>query len=350
MSRSKLPIRSPTPGAEYKSVGAGWENNLRGRTKSRGAPLDLQKPLSAKMRATADRLSVSPPRRRRVIGEQKQVDAPGQWAGSLRAKSSADKAKASPELNREISARAHSITERLSHSPQRFSVADDSHAANLKSYKSTLRSDAVGSGTRLATGKSEIPGLDELPGPREGIYGNKRHAKAKVVADLTSLEYESRALSPSSTARARAAKGLASRRNTSASSLNSSFNSGRHSRSGGGGGDDPSSNNREIDAQVSIPDLMQFMAAEGVTEAEMAPIVQSLAKLHVLRSNKKQGESTETTEHTNVDYALPESPTLTRAAVGELNWAKVADAGTGPIRFPPDYGGFRGGRRRMTEL
>ena len=105
-----------------------------------------------------------------------------------------------------------------------------------------------------------------------------------MVADLTSLEYESRALSPSSTARARAAKGLASRRNTSASSLNSSFNSGRHSRSGGGGGDDPSSNNREIDAQVSIPDLMQFMAAEGVTEAEMAPIVQSLAKLHVLRT------------------------------------------------------------------
>jgi len=87
------------------------------------------------------------------------------------------------------------------------------------------------------------------------------------------------------------------------------------------------------------------MAKEGHTEAEMAPIVQSLAKLHILRSRQVDNIGVG-----NVDYALPESPQLTRAAVTQGDWAKVEDVGTDPVRLPPDYSGFRGGRRRMTEL
>lgn len=175
-----------------------------------------------------------------------------------------------------------------------------------------------------------------VTGPREGIYGNKRYAKAKSVGgggggSVSENAYASRSPSPSNSARIRASEGLAARRVTSASSLGSRAMS-RNS-------------NDPADASVSIPDLMQFMAKEGHTEAEMAPIVQSLAKLHILRSRQVDNIGVG-----NVDYALPESPQLTRAAVTQGDWAKVEDVGTDPVRLPPDYSGFRGGRRRMTEL
>lgn len=256
------------------------------------------------MVATAERLSASPPRRLRSQGNNSSKEiGNGEWAGSLRSKRSAN--SKSSEVDREISARAHNITERLSSvSPQRYTVNDSSHAAQMASYSTSLRSDAVTSG-RMSTGKSEIPSLDELPHPREGIYGDKRYARAKSASVLST---PSRTPSPSPKAQARGIEGLAVRR-------------------GEKGG-------------VSIPELMQFMVTEGHSEADIQVLVQSLSKMQALRQQSAE-------EGGRGDYALPE---LDQRATILHAWANAADAGTQPIRYPPDYGGFRGGRRRITEL
>jgi hypothetical protein len=48
-----------------------------------------------------------------------------------------------------ISAKAHEITERLSHSPERRAVVEDSDSANLRKFTGSLRSEAVKGSARM---------------------------------------------------------------------------------------------------------------------------------------------------------------------------------------------------------
>jgi hypothetical protein len=56
---------------------------------------------------------------------------------------------------------------------------------------------------------------------------------------------------------------------------------GRGGGGGGGGGGDGGAPASPDDYRVSIPELIEFMAAEGHSEEEVKPLLVSLAKLHI---------------------------------------------------------------------